>query len=316
MNYPWGTERRFNAYVNYLKKRFGHRVQKVAIDAGFTCPNRDGTVGRGGCSYCNNNAFNPSYCDATVSIEKQIRKGIDFQKVRYKNAQSFMAYFQAYSNTYESLDVLKQRYEKALEFDEIVGLVIGTRPDVVDNEKLDYIAELAEKYYVIVEYGIESCYDKTLNRINRGHDFATTVNAIRETAKRDIPVGGHLIFGLPGETRDEMLAEASLLSEMPLSNLKLHQLQIIADTAIAAEYLKKPEEFTLFSYKEYRDFVIDFLELLSPDIRLERLAGEAPPKFIKGNRWDVRNDQILAGIEQRMQERDSWQGKNFRYPAN
>lgn len=316
MNYPWGTERRFNAYVNYLKKRFGHRVQKVAIDAGFSCPNRDGTVGRGGCSYCNNNAFNPSYCDAAVSIEKQIRKGIGFQKVRYKNAQSFMAYFQAYSNTYESLDVLKQRYEKALEFDEIVGLVIGTRPDVVDNEKLDYIAELAEDYYVIVEYGIESCYDKSLKRINRGHDFATTVNAIHQTAKRNIPVGGHLIFGLPGETRDEMLAEASLLSELPLSNLKLHQLQIIADTAIAAEYLKKPEAFTLFSYEEYREFVIDFLELLSPDIRLERLAGEAPPKFIKGNHWDVRNDQILAGIEQRMQERDSWQGKKFRYPAN
>lgn len=311
MVYPWGTERRFNAYVNYLRKRFGYRMQKVAIDAGFSCPNRDGTIGYGGCTYCDNDAFNPSYCNSNTSISSQIEEGIEFQKVRYKNAEGFLAYFQAYSNTYDSLVNLKKIYEQALAYDEIKGLVIGTRPDVIDNEKLSYLAELAREYFITVEYGIESCYDKTLKRINRGHDFATTVNAIEATTKYGIPVGGHLIFGLPGETREDMMAEASILSELPITNLKLHQLQLFHNTAIAKEYLQHPENFWLLDYEEYKDFVIDFLELLSPEIKIERLAGEAPPWFIVANQWDIRNSKMLNGIEQRMEERDSWQGKYY-----
>ena len=311
MIYPWGTERRFNAYVNYLRKRFGYRMQKVAIDAGFTCPNRDGKVGYGGCTYCDNNAFNPSYCNANTSIYEQVEEGVRFQKIRYKNAVSFLAYFQAYSNTYDSLDNLKKIYEQALAHKDIQGLVIGTRPDAIDSEKLKYLSELAQDYFVTVEYGIESCYDKTLRRINRGHDFATTAKAIEETAGFGLPVGGHLIFGLPGESRDDMMEEASIISQLPLTNLKLHQLQLFYNTAIAEDYLQNPEDFLLLDYEAYKDFVIDFLELLSPDIKIERLAGEAPPRFIVANQWDIRNDQILNGIEQRMADRDSWQGKRF-----
>ncbi|MCF8332429.1 MAG: TIGR01212 family radical SAM protein [Bacteroidales bacterium] len=316
MIYPWGTKRRFNAYVNYLRQKFGHRIQKVAVDAGFTCPNRDGSVGFGGCTYCNNDAFNPSYCNASVSISKQIEEGIKFQKIRYKNAVSFFAYFQAYSNTYDKLENLKSIYHEALSFKEITGLVIGTRPDAVDAEKLDYLAELAEDYYISVEYGIESCYDRTLKRINRGHDFNTTANAIRETANRGLPVGGHLIFGLPGESKKQMLDEAAVLSELPITTLKLHQLQLFRNTTMGKEYLLNPDDFLLFDYDEYKDFVIDFLELLSPEIKIERLAGEAPPKYILGGQWDIRNDQILDGIEHRMEERNTWQGKKFRLPAN
>ncbi|MFO8087397.1 MAG: TIGR01212 family radical SAM protein [Bacteroidales bacterium] len=312
MNYLWGNERRFNAYVNYLRRQYGYRIQKVAVDAGFTCPNRDGTLGRGGCSYCNNDAFNPSYCRPEVTIERQIEEGIKFQKVRYKNAQSFFAYFQAYSNTYDTLDNLKRIYNAALQHDEICGLVIGTRPDVVDDQKLDYLAELARDYHITIEYGIESCYDRTLERVNRGHNFETTRKAILASAGRGLAVGGHLIFGLPGESVDDMLDEAAMINELPIDNLKLHQLQLFKNSAIAHEYLVKPGDFVVFSFEQYQDFVIDFLELLSPYIKIERLAGEAPPRFLEGPVWDIRNDQIMSEIEKRMQVRDSWQGKRYK----
>ncbi len=227
MTYPWGHNRRFNSYTEYFKKHFGERVQKVTIDAGFTCPNRDGLLARGGCTYCNNDAFNPSYCQPIKSVTQQIEEGVEFHKVRYRRATKYLAYFQAYSNTYAPLEELKKIYDQALSFPGVVGLVIGTRPDCIDDEKLEYFSKLSEQYYIIIEYGIESCYNKTLEFINRQHTFEQSAEAIIKTAEYGINTGAHIIFGLPGESRDKMLQEAKILSELPISNIKFHQLQIV-----------------------------------------------------------------------------------------
>ena len=310
--YPWGHNRRFNTYADYFKSRFGERVQKVSVDAGFTCPNRDGTQGRGGCTYCNNDAFNPSYCQPEKSVRQQILEGITFHKVRYRRAEKYLAYFQAYSNTYAELDYLKKVYTEALDVPGVVGLVVGTRPDCVDDEKLDYFAELAKKKYLIIEYGIESCYNKTLEKINRQHSYEQSVEAIQKTAQRGIRSGAHLIFGLPGETREEMLHEAEIISRLPLDNVKFHQLQIIKGTQMAKDYALNPRDFNLFSWEEYREFMIDFLERLNPRFVVERITGEAPPRFLAGPRWGLkRTDQILNLFEQRLEERNTWQGRLY-----
>ena len=279
MEFAWNHHRRFNAYANYFKNRFGERVQKLSIDAGFTCPNRDGSLGTGGCTYCNNDAFNPSYCQPGKPIEQQIREGMDFHKNRYRRAGKYLAYFQAYSNTYAGLDELKKIYYQALQFPEVIGLVIGTRPDCITEDHLKYFKELSEKYYIIIEYGIESCYDKTLQRINRGHTFQQAVDTIRLTAGYGLKTGAHMMFGLPGETKEEMLAEAEILSELPLNNIKFHQLQIIKGTQMEKEYQQNPETFTFFELEEYVEFIIRFLERLNPNFVVERFAGEVPPRF-------------------------------------
>lgn len=308
--YSWGDERRFNAYSNYFKKIFGERVQKVSIDAGFTCPNRDGLIATGGCTYCNNNAFNPSYCSPEKPVGHQIRQGIEFHKVRYRRATKYLAYFQAYSNTYAPLADLKKIYREALKFPEVVGLVIGTRPDCVDDEKLDYFSELAENHYIIIEYGIESCYNSTLERINRGHTYEQSVEAIEKTARKGIHVGAHLIFGLPGESRKQMLDEADIISGLPLDNVKFHQLQIIKDTAMSGEYREHPERFNLFTWKEYIEFIVNFVERLNPAFVVERITGEAPPGLLASPRWNLkRTDQILKFFEQKLEEMDIWQGR-------
>ena len=311
-NFPWGHVRRFNTYSNYFKEMFGERVQKVSVDAGFTCPNRDGSLARGGCTYCNNDAFSPSYCIPAKSVSQQIMEGIVFHKVRYRKANKYLAYFQAYSNTYAPLEHLKKIYKEALAVPGVVGLVIGTRPDCVDEEKLDYFGKLAKNNYLIIEYGIESCYNKTLERINRKHSFEQSVWAIEATASRGIRTGGHLIFGLPGESRSEMLGEAKILSKLPLNNVKFHQLQIIKETQMAKDYAENTDSFKLFTWEEYREFMVDFLELLNPDFVVERISGEAPPRYIAGPRWGLkRTDQILDLFEKRLEERDTWQGKRF-----
>ncbi|PKP31637.1 MAG: TIGR01212 family radical SAM protein, partial [Bacteroidetes bacterium HGW-Bacteroidetes-17] len=306
MDYSWGHKRRFNAYANYFKQEFGERVQKLSIDAGFTCPNRDGKVGRGGCTYCNNDAFNPSYCESGKSVSQQIEEGIEFHSNRYRRANKYLAYFQAYSNTYADHEHLKTIYEEALGKPEIIGLVIGTRPDCVNEKLLDYFKELSERYYIIVEYGLESCYDKTLIEINRGHTFKQSVEAIKLTASKGIKTGAHLIFGLPGESRTEMLAEAEILSKLPINNMKFHQLQIIKGTKMEEEFRLNPEKFTFFELADYIEFVIDFLEKLNPNIVIERFAGEVPPRFLAGPGWGlIRNDQILNLIEKRLEERNT-----------
>ncbi|MDR1847947.1 MAG: TIGR01212 family radical SAM protein [Bacteroidales bacterium] len=312
MTYPWGDSRPYNSYSSYWKRTCGFRVQKLSVDAGFTCPNRNGMFSLGGCTFCNNDAFNPSYCDNAKPIKQQIVEGISFHKWRYPKAQKYLAYLQAYSNTFDSLDVLKERYAQALDNEGVIGLVIGTRPDCVDAEKLDYLAELNERYHIIMEYGIESCYDRTLARINRHHTFSQTLKAIGETTKRNIRCGGHLIFGLPAESRDDMLKEAEILSSLGLHSLKFHQLQLLKDTPILKEYEANPSEFHLFTFEDYREFIIDFLERLNPQIVIERFCGEVPPRFHSAYNWGtLRNEQIVQSIERTMRERNTYQGKRF-----
>jgi radical SAM protein (TIGR01212 family) len=240
--YSWGHQRRFNSYSEYFRKMFGGRVQKLTLDAGFTCPNRDGSKGKGGCTFCNNNAFNPSYCQPEKSISVQIDEGIEFHKKRYRRADKYLAYFQAYSNTYAGVDVLRERYEEALRRDEVIGLVIGTRPDTVDTEILDYIKTLAKDHYVIIEYGIESCFNTTLKRVNRGHTFEDSIRTIDMTASRGIRQGAHFIIGLPGESSEDIQAEMKIISGLPINNIKFHQLQIVRNTIMAKEYLSNPED--------------------------------------------------------------------------
>jgi len=310
--YPWGHSRRFNAYTDYFKSKFGGRVQKLSLDAGFTCPNRDGTKGRGGCSFCNNNAFNPSYCEPVKSISDQIGEGIDFHKKRYPRTKGYLAYFQAYSNTYGSLELLQSKYHEALKNPEVIGLVIGTRPDTVNEEVLDYISELAKKNYVIIEYGLESCYNSTLERVNRGHTFEDSLRAIEMTASRNIRQGAHFIIGLPGETETEILDQAGIISELPIQNVKFHQLQIVKDTLMAREYLADPTNFRMFSLDEYLDLMIQILERLNPGFVVERIAGEVNPEFLLSEPWGLRYDQVLQKFEKRLADRDTWQGKEYK----
>ena len=314
MLYPWGDERRFNSYSRYFAKQFGGRVQKISIDAGFSCPNRDGRISTGGCTFCSNEAFNPSYCRPEKSIKQQIEEGIEFHRRRYRRANKYLAYFQPFSNTYKPIEELKNIYEQALEVPEIVGIVIGTRPDLVDNGILQLLNEIQETHYVMLEYGVESVYDETLRRINRGHDFATAEKAIQLTAHYGIPCGAHFIFGLPGESKEMMLRAAVVISRLPLTTVKFHQLQIFKGTKMAEEYIQHPEHFHLFDLEEYIDFVIDFAERLSPDIVIERFAGEVPPRYLVSEPWmKLRYDEVLVKIEKRMEERDTWQGRLYRH---
>lgn len=310
--FPWGHERRFNAYSNYFRNLYGSRVQKLSIDAGFTCPNRDGTKGSGGCTYCNNDAFNPSYCLPEKSVSRQIGEGIGFHKRRYREATQYLAYFQAFSNTYAPLEKLRRLYEEALEYPGVIGLIIGTRPDCIDDEKLSYLRELSSVYYVAVEYGIESCYNKTLRRINRGHTFEEAVLALEKSAEYGLNTGAHFILGLPGESRGEMLEQAAIISGLPLKTVKFHQLQIIKGTRMEQEFLEHPEDFELFTWEEYLSFFIGFLERLNPSIVVERFTGEAPPRYLTGKGWGKkRSDQIVGLIEKRMEALDTWQGRLF-----
>ena len=314
MLYPWGDKRRFNSYSRYFTKQFGGRVQKISIDAGFSCPNRDGRISTGGCTFCSNEAFNPSYCRPEKSIRQQIEEGIEFHRRRYRRANKYLAYFQPFSNTYKPIEELKNIYEQALEVPEIVGIVIGTRPDLVDNGILQLLNEIQETHYVMLEYGVESVYDETLRRVNRGHDFATAEKAIQLTAHYGIPCGAHFIFGLPGESKEMMLRAAVVISRLPLTTVKFHQLQIFKGTKMAEEYIQHPEHFHLFDLEEYINFVVDFAERLNPNIVIERFAGEVPPRFLVSEPWmKLRYDKVLVKIEKRMEERDTWQGRLYRH---
>lgn len=308
--FEWGDNRRFNSYTNYIKRKFGGRVQKLTIDAGFTCPNRDGTLGRGGCTYCNNNSFNPSYCKPDKSIIQQLDEGIEFHAFRYRRAERFLAYFQAYTNTHASLQELKSIYNNALSHPKIVGIIVGTRPDCVDSEKLDYLTELSKDYYVSVEYGVESCRNETLKRVNRGHDFEKSVWAIEETAKRGLDVGAHFILGLPGESETDLMEQTKEINKLPLTSIKFHQLQIVKNTAMAKEYAEKPEAFNLFTMDEYLDLMTRIIERLKPNIVVERFTSEVPPQFLIAPYWGkLRADQLLLKFEKLLEEKDTWQGK-------
>lgn len=326
--YGFPDGKRYNSFVGYFKRKYGERLQKIVLDAGFTCPNRDGKVGRGGCTYCDNAAFHPSYSTSGKSLHQQLDEGIEFHKVRYRTTEHYLAYFQSFSNTYAPLDRLRELYEEALSHPDVVGIVIGTRPDCVDEEKLDYLADLNQGRVlkdwtrtlsgngtrtapiVIVEYGIESCYDLTLERINRGHDFETACKAVKMTAERGIDVGAHFILGLPGETRQMMLDACSLINDLPLRSVKFHQLQIVKGTQMEKEYAQVPQDFERFSLEEYLDFFVEMLERLRPDLFIERFVGEVPPRFVNETPWGlIRNVELLRLLEARLLEKDSWQGK-------
>ena len=311
MNYPWGDERRYNSYASYFRRLFGHRVQKLSVDAGFTCPNRDGTVGYGGCTYCNNQTFNPAYCKTEKSVTEQLEEGKRFFARKYPDMK-FLAYFQAYTNTYAELEELKRKYEEALAVKNVVGLVIGTRPDCMPDTLLDYLEELNRRTFLIVEYGIESTDNATLKRINRGHTFEVAAEAVRKTAARGIKVGAHIILGLPCEERETLIKQADLLSSLPLTTLKLHQLQLIKGTRMAAEYIEKPDDFHLYTADEYIDLVIDYVEHLRPDIVMERFVSQSPKELLIAPDWGLKNHEFTDKVKKRMRERDAWQGKQYR----
>lgn len=303
---------RYNSYIGYFRKTYGERLQKVVVDAGFTCPNRDGLVGTGGCTYCDNAAFHPGYSTAGIPIHEQIDEGIKFHRVRYRKAEKFLTYFQPYSNTYAPLDRLRTLYEEALSHPLVAGIVIGTRPDCVDEEKLDWLASLARSHVVVIEYGIESVYDRTLRRINRGHTFEDALRAVEMTAARGLTQGAHFIFGLPGESVEDMLAYAPIINSMPLHSVKFHQLQIVRGTAMEREFASRPSDFVSFPLDGYLDFMTDLLERLRPDLYIERFAGEVPPRFVNSTPWGLlRNTELIRLLEQRLEERDTFQGRLY-----
>ena len=305
-------------YLNYntiLKSEFSERIQKISINAGFTCPNRDGSKGTGGCTYCNNQSFSPGYAKPIKSVTEQIEEGIAFFHHKYE-AQKYLAYFQSYTNTYDKLENLTRIYEEALKNPKVAGIVVGTRPDCVSDELLDYFTELSKRYYVMIEYGIESTCDNTLQLINRGHDYANAEVAIRKTAGKGLRTAAHLILGLPGESRDMILSHADKVSELPLTAIKLHQLQLVKGTVMARQYAENPEMFNMMTAAEYIELVIDFLERLNPEIAVERFVSQSPEQLLIAPHWGLKNFEFVHKIEKRLKERNTWQGRLFRPPTS
>ena len=284
-------------YGTWIRQQFPFRVQKIAVDAGFTCPNRDGLVGTGGCTFCNNQTFNPSYCDHKKSVSQQLEEGKQFFARKYPDMK-YLAYFQAFSNTYAPLPHLRQLYEEALAVEDVVGLVIGTRPDCLPDTLLDYLEELNQRTFLIVEIGIESANNQTLQRINRGHTFECSRDAIERTHARGILTCGHVILGLPGEDREEILRQAPIISSLPLDILKLHQLQIIRGTKLADEYLEHP--FHLFTPDEYIDLIINYLQHIRKDLVLERFVSQSPPELLIAPHWGLKNYEFTNLLNKRM----------------
>ncbi len=299
----------YNDFPTFLRKYFPFKVQKISINAGFTCPNRDGTRGYGGCTYCNNQTFSPEYCHTEKPVTTQLEEGKDFFAHKYPEMK-YLAYFQAYTNTYGELETLKHKYEAALAVDGVVGLVIGTRPDCMPPTLLDYLAELNRRTFLLVEYGIESSLDRTLLRINRGHTWQTTVDTVERTAARGILTGGHVIIGLPGESRTDILGQAKDISRLPLTTLKLHQLQLIRGTRMAHEYETSPADFHLYhDVDEYIDLVIDYIQRLRPDLVLERFVSQSPRELLIAPDWGLKNYEFNHRLQKRMKELGAYQGK-------
>jgi radical SAM protein (TIGR01212 family) len=296
---------RYNAFGPHLKRKFGAIVYKVNVDAGFTCPNRDGTLGVTGCIYCNNDSFRPSRCKPDLSITKQIRNGVSYLSGRYK-AKKFLVYFQPFTNTYAPVDDLERMYREALAEPAVVGLAIGTRPDCVDMEKINLLEDLGRDAFIIVEYGLQSIYDKSLQYIMRGHDYQAFLNALNFTKGRGIGISAHIIAGIPTETWEESLAMAHELSALPIDFLKIHQLQVVKNTPLAEIYARNP--FHTFAYEEYLDFLVDFIERLSPDIILQRLFATSPDEILIAPLWGRNRQQIIRDIEERFSQRNAFQG--------
>lgn len=303
------TEKPYNDFGDFLHKIFPHKVQKLTIDAGFTCPNRDGSKGVGGCTFCNNQSFSPNLQNRTKTVTQQLEAGAAF--FAHKERLRYLAYFQSYTNTYDKTDSLIAKYEEALAFSGVEGLIVGTRPDCMPDELLDYFAELAKRRFVLLEYGVESTLDSTLERINRGHSYAESVETINKTAAAGIYTGAHLILGLPGESREEMLGHADKISRLPLTTLKLHQLQLVRGTLMAKEYEQEPANFKLLDADEYIDLCIDFAERLNPDFSVERFISQSPKELLIAPDWGLKNFEFTAKILKRFKERGAKQGSKY-----
>ena len=304
------SKKRYYEFGDFLREQFDHKVQKISINAGFTCPNRDGSKGNGGCTYCNNQTFSPEYCHTEKSITEQLEAGVRFFSHKYPDMR-YLAYFQAYTNTYDKLDALIKRYEEALAYPGVEGLIVGTRPDCMPDDLLDYFAELAKRKFVMIEYGLESTLNHTLLRINRGHTQEDSESAIRRTAAKGLFTGVHLILGLPGESREDVLHHADVISQLPITTLKLHQLQLIKYTRMAKEFNDDPSDFHLYSADEYIELVIDFIERLNPSIVVERFVSQSPKELLIAPDWGLKNFEFTAKVNKRLKERDAWQGKLF-----
>lgn len=298
----------YNDFGHWIRQQFPYRVQKLSVDAGFNCPNRDGRISTGGCVYCNNKTFNPSYCDRSKSITAQLTEGKTFFARKYPTMK-YLAYFQAFTNTYDSLDKLKEKYEEALSVEDIVGLVIGTRPDCMSDELLDYLEDLNRRVFVLVEYGIESTNDATLRRINRGHDFACTKRIVEKTAERGILCGGHIIMGLPGEKREDIIRQAPVISSLPLNILKIHQMQIIRDTPLAQQYLSDPTICQLYDVDEYIRLIGDYLPYLRKDLILERFVSQSPKALLIAPQWGLKNHEFTDRLNKYLAEHHIFQGE-------
>jgi hypothetical protein len=293
-------------YGTWIRSRFPFRVQKISVDAGFTCPNRDGRISTGGCIFCNNRTFNPSYCDSRHSVSQQLEEGKRFFARKYPDMK-YLAYFQAYTNTYASLDRLKALYEEALGVEDVVGIVIGTRPDCMSDELLDYLSSLNERTFLIVEYGIESANDLTLQFINRGHTFEQSRQAISKTHQRGILTGGHIILGLPGEDAEESIRQASLISALDLDILKIHQMQIIRGTALERIYEQKP--FHIYSVDEYIRLIASYIQHLRKDLVLERFASQSPPELLVAPHWGLKNYEFTNLLINYLRQHKIYQGQ-------
>ena len=300
----------YKDFTSYLKENFPYKVQKISINAGFTCPNRDGTKGRGGCTYCNNKSFSPDYSPRIKDVSQQLEEGILFFSHKYTEMK-YLAYFQSYTNTYDSVDKLIDMYEEALAYPNVVGLVVSTRPDCMPDELLDYFEKISKEHFVLIEYGVESTLNKTLERVNRQHTFEESIETITRTAKRGIPVGAHMILGLPGESQREILSHATTLSTLPLTTIKIHQLQIVKGTAMAKEYKLLPESFSIFQLEEYIDLCVDFSELLNPNFYIDRFASQSPKDMLIAPDWGVKNHVLTQMIVKRFKERNTYQGRLF-----
>lgn len=304
-------EKRYNDFSSFVRKKFNGRVQKVSIDAGFTCPNKDGTKGVGGCTYCNNNTFNPDYCKPIKPIKVQIDEGIEFFSKKYKT-QKYLAYFQAFTNTYAPLKDLRKMYEEAISHKDVLGLVIATRPDCIKDEVLDYLEALAERgCFIKLEFGLESTKNETLEAINRCQTHEEAIDAFNRAEGRGLHLGGHLILGLPGETKEDMLHHARMVSQLPINTLKIHHLQIVKHTMMAVQFKKTPEMFTFMELDEYIDLLVDFVELLNPKIIVERFFSESPARMLIYPKYGLKNFEVKHLVEKRMEERDAWQGRLF-----
>jgi len=307
----FAPNKRYHDYSSYIKRQFGERVQKVSLDTGFTCPNRDGSKGVGGCTYCNNNTFNPAYCKPKKSITQQLDEGVAFFGKKYK-AQKYLAYFQAYTNTYADFELVKSLYNEAINHPDMIGLVIGTRPDCVNEEIINFLSEISKTHYVSLEFGVESTLDRTLDAINRCHSYEETIAAYELSKDKGLQLGAHMIIGLPGESREDILAHATKISKLPIQTLKLHQLQVVKHTMMAIQLKATPEMFSLFNAEEYIDLMCDFVALLRPDIIIERFISESPPHLLIAPKWGgMKNYAFVDKLDKRLVERDIWQGKNY-----